>query len=505
MSNGQIKRCDRIKGLTALVILGVFSVSIPSWSVEEITSKEGKERTLPAGFVRNEDTGFHTSGWPLEIRCLKDDSVMVFVPGGEFDSGLTNKQIKELAKLMSEYDPSFSEDDPPFVEEGEYMTPEERLKQLKEELQKLKPGKMLSVEDLREVEKLTLEQQLAISDVSVIEEQGGQISPEGLDRWRADDKSLATLWKIMLEEDVLLAIMPEKEAMEFRWAISKISIEKFAKSIVEGFTKPIEPTKPTKSWLEQTIEDLTGEVRPHKRMKLGPFYIDKYEVTNHQYRQFIVDVNDDKHRPGITEYFYEAKIWHYDPWKGKKRSKDNQPVTCISAKSAAAYAKWAGKSLPNSLQWERAAIGDGGRLFPWGSDFKSDYCRCNCQLASEAETEEEQMEESLKKKGSLYKVLTARKMAQDFRKRMWPFPAAVGKYAHDVSPFGCYDMAGNVSEWVQDGDKYGLMGGNIFWHLPNYLAPGVHMISQHKSRFQGFRTMMTLNEGAVIPKDINDE
>jgi len=139
--------------------------------------------------------------------------------------------------------------------------------------------------------------------------------------------------------------------------------------------------------LEQRRSYLKSRIRASQKARLGPFYIDKYEVTNRQYRLFMAEEKDKTHAPGIrynTDGYniYALGEWKfYDLWKDKRRSHDDQPVTCVSEGDAIAYARWAGRSLPSQLHWERAAVGEGGRLFPWGSDFKPGDCRCRVRTA----------------------------------------------------------------------------------------------------------------------------
>ena len=63
-----------------------------------VLAQDGR-KTLPAGFLSVEKAGQHSSGWPLQIRCQKDDAVMVFVPSGTLASGLNRQQLRQLAIL----------------------------------------------------------------------------------------------------------------------------------------------------------------------------------------------------------------------------------------------------------------------------------------------------------------------------------------------------------------------------------------------------------------------
>jgi len=138
--------------------------------------------------------------------------------------------------------------------------------------------------------------------------------------------------------------------------------------------------------------------RPEHQVEVGPFFIDKYEVTNEEYRRFL-DAN--------PKYHHFPATWEHGKFP-EERAKF--PVTGITLGEAIEYARWAKKRLPKEEEWEYAARGDDKRAYPWGAEFTS----------STANTKEAGFGEA----------------------------APVDAYPGDVSPFGIIGMGGNVSEWV---------------------------------------------------------
>lgn len=140
-----------------------------------------------------------------------------------------------------------------------------------------------------------------------------------------------------------------------------------------------------------------------KETSLKAFYIDKYEVTNEEFKKF------------RGEHTFSAK-------EGKF------PVRDISYFDAEEYCKWAGKRLPTEEEWEKAARGTDGRKYPWGEKF-------DAKMANTTE--------------SGGKV------------------APVGSFEKGVSPYGIYDMAGNVWEWTDSwfgaDKKYRVMRGGSYF------------------------------------------
>ncbi|MFQ5586456.1 MAG: formylglycine-generating enzyme family protein [Thermodesulfobacteriota bacterium] len=136
---------------------------------------------------------------------------------------------------------------------------------------------------------------------------------------------------------------------------------------------------------------------PERKVHLDDYYIDKYEVSNDKYKEFIDATG---HKPPV--YWVKG---NYAPLP------DKQPVVMVSWFDADAYCKWRGKRLPTEAEWEKAARGTDGRQYPWGNEFDQ------------------------KKTNAL---------------GLHGQPTPVGQFPEDVSPFGVFDVAGNVSEWVQE-------------------------------------------------------
>jgi formylglycine-generating enzyme required for sulfatase activity len=181
--------------------------------------------------------------------------------------------------------------------------------------------------------------------------------------------------------------------------------------------------------------------KPARQVFVPDFLIDAHEVTNYQYKQF-------------------------DPAHDYPEGMEHFPVVNVTWADAQAYAAWIGKRLPTEAEWEKAARGDQGWLYPWGEEFEA--ARCN--------TEE-----------SGNRQLTR-----------------VDQYPNGQSLFGVYDLLGNVLEWTADryrpypGSQYltpdfqenfVVLRGSSWIHQGRGLtcAARTYAPAENKSNFIGFR------------------
>lgn len=218
---------------------------------------------------------------------------------------------------------------------------------------------------------------------------------------------------------------------------------------------------------------------PKHRVYLDEYYIGVFCVTNRQYKQF---VDETGHCP--------PDPWKYSTffWKGKKYSEGyaDHPVTFVSWDDADAYCKWAGLSLPTEAQWEKAARGPGGYIYPWGNEWDGTKCRHNNdenRFGGGTRGLERYADHMLHKEGlfSDHNPLFSYVCEQRFKdllhkkgpigdpwgiwdSRLEETTIEVYGYPEGVSGYGCYNMSGNVWEWCRD--KFVSFYGNYYKALP---------------------------------------
>jgi len=163
--------------------------------------------------------------------------------------------------------------------------------------------------------------------------------------------------------------------------------------------------------------------RPQHLVYLDEYYIAKYPVTVERYRQFCMVTG--RQMP-------EPPIWGWQ---------DTHPIVNVSYEDATAYAAWVGMELPTEAEWEKAARGAEGLIYPWGNDWDASKC-CNSSGKN-------------KPKGTV----------------------PVGSYPEGNNKYGVFDLAGNVWEWCAD------------WYAANYYknAPTLNPIGPERGTFHVLR------------------
>jgi len=174
--------------------------------------------------------------------------------------------------------------------------------------------------------------------------------------------------------------------------------------------------------------------RYHRRsMTVPAFFIDRTPVTNAEFKQFL----DTSHYHPVDAHNF-LKDWRDGTYPG---GWDDKPVTWVSIEDARAYATWAGKRLPHVWEWQYAAQGTDGRIYPWGNDWRNDA------------------------------------VPPKERGRNRPPPPNLGRHPAGASPFGVMDLVGTVEQWTDEfSDEHTraaiLRGGDYYrpqgslWYFP---------------------------------------
>jgi len=217
---------------------------------------------------------------------------------------------------------------------------------------------------------------------------------------------------------------------------------------------------------------------PFHIVYVAPFVIDRFEVSNAEYRRFVDHVKSTGDSSMEHPSAPPLKKHEAEGWKRPELARDRQPVVGTDWFDAYAYAKWVGKRLPTEAEWEKAARGMDGRLYPWGSNAPGRSAINSVSgrqfLAAEMNRQNPPLPPP-KEKSGLTKLIQG-ETPQPARQshavvlpvETWdvdePLPkealeaAAAGVFKFKpltASPYGVLHMAGNAAEWVADAYEKG--------------------------------------------------
>jgi len=240
--------------------------------------------------------------------------------------------------------------------------------------------------------------------------------------------SYSDQWKALPQQ--LVEIAPSKAALATPEGMVKIPADDYIFKVqgieIEGFNDiGVDVQYP---W-----EDSARRFHEH-RMHINAFYMDKYPVTNAEFKKFLDATH--YHPADDLNFLKDWKNGTYpDGWA-------KRPVTWVSQDDARAYAAWVGKRLPHEWEWQYAAQGgDANRLYPWGDKWE------------------------------------ASNVPTPVKGRSLTAPDEVDAHAAGASPFGVVDMVGNVWQWtdeyVDEHTRGGILRGGSYyqpqgsiWYFP---------------------------------------
>ena len=197
-----------------------------------------------------------------------------------------------------------------------------------------------------------------------------------------------------LREDILLT---KSRAEDLELQLSELD-ERRMSLLPEANVRSMQLIDAGPFTMGSTQEDTPDNQRPAHTVQLSAFYMDPYPVTNQNYHEFVT---------------CEGRMAPIH-WQGGQFAPGTarHPVVNVSWQDAMAYATWRGARLPTEAEWEKAARGKDERLYPWGNRFV-DGERCN--------------------NGNVVGTTLP-----------------VDEFPLGRSPYGIWDMSGNVSEWCHD-------------------------------------------------------
>lgn len=198
-------------------------------------------------------------------------------------------------------------------------------------------------------------------------------------------------------------------------------------------------------------EDSARRFHEHP-MEIKPYYIDKFPVTNADFKKFL---DASHYHPADDQNF--LKDWKNGTYpEGAAR----KPVTWVSLDDARAYAKWAGKRLPHEWEWQFAAQGTDGRLYPWGNcDWQPPAIRTGIPAGSAVPAAASAAAATPGSNTPTSPMGSVCYWGPDPTDYPAPLPdhgrviqpsSDVDAHPKGASPFGVMDMVGNVWQWTDE-------------------------------------------------------
>jgi formylglycine-generating enzyme required for sulfatase activity len=181
------------------------------------------------------------------------------------------------------------------------------------------------------------------------------------------------------------------------------------------------------------------------------FYIDRHEVTNAEYARCV-----------------ESRVCNAPQYYGSNNPRRlyyentqyaDYPVIYVTWRDAQTYCHWAGGRLPTAMEWEKAARGTDGRMWPWGNE--KPITQANFRRPGQEAANEDKDGSNLRG-GDVMPIMS---------------------YSKDVSPYGVWDMAGNVMEWVgtkYSRDRYEIRGGS--WNTGSFTTRAASRVAESPNK-----------------------
>lgn len=280
---------------------------------------------------------------------------------------------------------------------------------------------------------------------------------------RASKTEAARLWQDLLSNDLT----------RLRASIAAVQVEGLADKYIEALVRQLEseakasPSERISAGMalaylgdprdfDEMVDIPGGEFKQGKTKE--PTYvmahrISRYPITNAQYARFLAD-NPTDPVPRLDEVWAEPYNWNLQQ-RTYPEGKANHPTVLVSWEDALAYCEWAGVRLPTETEWEKAARGEDGQVYPWGDEFDPE--RTNVRESGVGGT------------------------------------TPAGVYPDGASPYGLLDCAGNVWEWTSSraGENQIVIRGGSW----NFRAEDARCFSRdyshpgHRSNCIGFRVV----------------